>query len=471
MEIVAALRAKLKERLGAHRYELWFAATSLRIDHGELVLDSSNTFYRDWLRTHFRKDVETVCCEVLGRSVAVRFHVDPNVTSRLDGSDSDTSGPPSLIADTRDRRTGHTAAAERPTRPAPGPAPGRPRRRYLKLSQFVEGDSNKLAYMSAQMAVRRPGKVSPLLIYGPTGSGKSHLLEGVYAETRNSRHGARAMYMTAERFTSHFLEALGGRGLPSFRQKYRGLDLLLIDDIQFFAGKKATRVELLHTVDTLLSMGRQLVFSSDRPPSDLSSLGADLVTRLKGGLVCHLEPPDYATRVGIVAGMCRELDVEFPENVQLLVASRASADARELSGVLNRIQLQSLAHDQPVTRAMAEAVLSAHLHESSRPVRLLDVEKAVCELFGVGPDSLRSRCNSDGVSQPRILAMWLARKHTRAALSEIGHFFGRKSHSSVISAQKKVQRWMDGHQHVIVGQNRFEVEEAIRRAESLMRIA
>ena len=254
--------------------------------------------------------------------------------------------------------------------------------------------------------------------------------------------GLAAVYLSAEEFTTGFLEALRGGGLPSFRRKYRGVELLIIDDLQFFAGKRATLVELLYTVDTLLRSGGQLVFAADRSPAELVDLGPELVTRLESGMVCRIDPPDYETRLGIIAAChgglicrCRPTSPEF-------VASRLTNHARELSGALCRLQATSRALGQPITLALAQEALSEMIRTSRRVVRLADIERAVCRTFGIEESVLHSERTAKSVTHPRMLAMWLARKHTRNALAEIGQFFGRRSHSTVISAQKRVERWL-----------------------------
>jgi len=251
------------------------------------------------------------------------------------------------------------------------------------------------------------------------------------------------VYLSAEQFTSHFLEALRGSVLPSFRRKYRGVGLLIIDDLQFLVGKRATQVELLHTVDTFLREGRQLVFAADRSPVELAELGPELTTRLTGGLVCRIEPPDYATRLGIVAQMARHMNVSVPPEVQQFVASRLTSHARELSG-----RAVPFGSHEPVgwpADLLGNGRGGAGRFDPARwqGVRLLDIEKAVCEVFGLEPASLQSDAKAKRVSHPRMLAMWLARKHTRAALKrDRPLLFGRRSHSTVISAQRRVDGWM-----------------------------
>ncbi len=326
--------------------------------------------------------------------------------------------------------------------PAPESHVTPPRRRFASLETFVAGNANRLAIASAEMVVRQPGHLTPLMFYGPTGVGKTHLLEGVWTAARKSHGRLTTIYLSAEQFTSQFLEALRGSGLPSFRRKYRGVGVLVLDDLQFFVGKRATQVELLHTIDTFLQEGRQLVFAADRSPPDLPELGPELITRIASGLVCRIEPPDYATRLGILGQMAKRMKLHVPADVQQFVASRLTSHARELSGALCRLSATSQSLGRPISLAMAEEALADLIAHSGRAVRLHDIEKAVCEVFGLEPASLQSDVKGKRVSHPRMLAMWLARKHTRAALSEIGHFFGRRSHSTVVSAQKRVDGWM-----------------------------
>jgi chromosomal replication initiator protein len=447
-EIVSALQLALAEKVGSDRYELWFGgSTRLSLADGGLTVSVPNRFFQDWLRNNFRHELEASCVAALGKSLPISFQID----SQLAASASPAPEKP------KQRAAPAAAAAENDAQPT--------QRRFANLETFVLGSGNRLAHLAAQTVAQRLGSTNPLVLHGPTGVGKTHLLEGIWIAAKKGRPSLHAVYLSAEQFTTYFVEALRGSGLPSFRRKYRGLDLLLIDDVQFFAGKKATLGELLHTIDALALDGRQLVFAADRVPAQLPGLGAELAARLQGGLVCSIEPPDYETRLGIVRQMANRLGTEVPHDVQALVAAQLTTHARALAGALNRLQAHSQAHDTPVTLAMAEACLADMLPSHGRGVRLADIEQAVCDVFGLEPNSLQAKAKGKLVDHPRMLAMWLARKHTRAALSEIGQYFGRRSHSTVVAAQKKINKLMESSAQLVVGQRDCKLEEAIRRIE------
>lgn len=321
---------------------------------------------------------------------------------------------------------------------------------------------------AARTMLRRLGQASPLYVYGPSGTGKTHLLASIKSAARGEARVRRVVSLSAEQFTTDFLEALQGRGLPSFRRKCRDVDLLLIDDVQFFRGKRATLAELQHTIDSLHRAGRQLVLAADRPPSELSSLGRELTARMSGGLICRLDPPDCATRLAILEQLAARYEVSFPKAVLRLLAEQLPGDARQLAGALNRLEAASLAFEQPISSGLANSVLDDVFRATRPVVRLDDIDRAVCEVFGLDSRTLQSSRKARAVSQPRMLAMFLARKHTRSALSEIGHYFGQRTHSTVISAQKKVGRWMSSQAALQGPHGECSVEDMIRRVEVLL---
>jgi chromosomal replication initiator protein len=474
MDIATALHSALAEKVGRKSYDLWFGPqTRLELRDGSVAVYAPNPFYLDWIRSRFRRSIESACEETFQRPVALEFLLDPVSTSTPgDVSPTDTVSPTETMSPTEamsPRETVSPAKATDAACEAPG-GPGRPRRTFHNLESFVVGPSNQLAYAGAEQILRRPGEISPLVLHGPTGLGKTHLLEGIWTAARRSAPSITAIYLSAEQFASGFFQALrGGAGLPSFRRKYRGVDLLLIDDLQFFSGKHYTQLELLYTIDSLVQQRRQLVFASDRPPSELAGLAPELIARLQSGLVCPIDQPDYETRRGIVARMAGRLGLAIGEEVQQWVASRLTRHARELSGALCRLQAVHRAWGKPITVAMAEEALADMIRDGSRVVRLADIEKAVCETLGVDAGSLHSGRKSKSVSYPRMLAMWLARKNTRSALTEIGHYFGHRSHSTVISAQRRVEQWLSSGAPVALADRTWKIDEAIQHIERRLR--
>jgi len=464
-DIVASIRAQLAERIGQDRTEVWFGSTThICVEADALVVSVANQFYQDWLRTNFRHDLEAAALGACGRALVPQFRIAPELAQKQQAHGMSPPAPPDCNPGKTDCAARlHLAEATQPDNLA-----SKVGRRWAQLEHFVVGTANCLAHKAAHMFAECPGTYSPLFIYGPTGTGKTHLLEGICRAFRQSRPRAGAVLLSAEQFTSSFLEALHGSGMPSFRRKYRDLELLAIDDVQFFNNKRATLVELQHTIDTLLRSGKQLLFASDRSPSSLKGLEPDLIGRLSGGMVCRVDPADYATRLGILRQWATKLGIELDGEVELYIASHFTNQARELIGALKKLQAASLAHERPITLAFADEVLSELIDHHGAVVKLSDIEKAVCEVLGIHGDTLQSSNKGKTACYPRMLAMWLARKHTRAGLSEIGSYFGRRSHSTVISAQKKIEASMGQPGSPKVA-GALTLEETIRRVESRLR--
>jgi chromosomal replication initiator protein len=467
-QFAAALSFQLAERIGAERFDLWFGSQAqLCIEATRLTIRAASEFVRDWLRKNLVDDICACWQAIAGHAATVEFSVDKSQPTRPHSE----SGPVAVASEAAVRTT-HSQAkpqakAETNTNASQTPSA----RIEWSLSGFVVGGSNEYAFSAAQLTASRRQQASPVLFTGPTGVGKTHLLRGIAREFRRLFPSATAVYLTAEQFTTSFIEAIRGSGLPSFRQKCRGVDLLLIDDLQFFVGKDRTLEELQYTIDTLLTAGRQIVLASDRPLSELRGLGPELQSRLAGGLSCEIAPPEYATRLEIARRFALQLGLSLSDDVLAIVAAQINTGPREVHGALHRLQAMSMAFDEPITRDAAERAISDLARHSARTVRLADVQKAVCDVFGVEPSQLRSERKGRDISDPRILAMWLARKYTRAPWSEIAHFFGRRSHSTVISAHRRVEKLISSKGQVGLSDRECGVEEAIRKLENALRTA
>ena len=453
MEIVSEFQRLLSDRVGTERYALWFGpGVGLSLDESTLVIRSADSFLLERLRNRFLDDVQSVCDSLFGRTIKVVFEHDYQLAQ-------EPHSPKPESDDSKRQTTLLNGSSAR----------RHARRRYAQLSEFVESPENRIAFAAALSASQRPGTVSPLFFYGPPGAGKTHLLEGMTSEVRKNRLVKQTVCLSAEKFTSDFLEALRGGGLPSFRRKHRDVDVLMIDDIQFFSGKKATIIELQHTMDSLLRDGRQIVLAADRPPAQLPGITSELSARMSGGLICPLELPTYSTRIKLLEQITQRKGVALANEVIELIADKVNGDVRLLIGAVNRLVATSNATGESIGIAMTERTLSDLFRCACRAIQMSDIDRVVCDVFGLENRSLRGKAKTKAVSQPRALAMWLARKYTRAAYSEIGSYFGSRSHSTVISAQKKVEQWVENGSSIRMTHGDCRINEALRRIESDLR--
>ncbi len=339
---------------------------------------------------------------------------------------------------------------------------GAPTVRFASLRTFVEGYSNQLARRVADVAIAEPGAMNPIFICGSTSVGKTHLLEGI-CEAYTRLPGIKPpLYMTSEEFTSAFIQSLRGNG--SFRDRFKNISALALDDVHFLEGKTSTQTELLNVVDFLRSRRVQMIFSANRPLSELSKLRGELTTRIESGVVCQIGAPERETLAQIFRQTALQRNLIVPEEVCRYVVSRFATHARQLSGVLNRLYATHLTSGAPIDLDLARVALADLTGVGYRNVKLEDVERVVQETFGLGDESLKSSSRAKKYADPRAVAMWLARKHTRSALAEIGDFFGGRKHTAVIFAQKKVDEWIRENVRLESGESVGETIERIERA-------
>jgi chromosomal replication initiator protein len=481
------IKEALFSRLGNERFAVWFggnfevyvseAGAKESITQVAVLYDPNYPW--DWLRKTYNGDVAHGATEILGGPGAVKWspleQASPaNVTREADtprGSIPVPNRPEvhnarggqekSLPAGTNCSNARETLLRNTKKTSLRRPA--------VRLDEFSVGSSNRMAYAAVELAASRLGEMSPVLVHGPSGVGKSHLLAGICHHARQSRPGLAVAMFSAEQFTTNFLQALHGSGLPGFRRSCRAVDLLAIDDLQFFVGKRATLLELQSTVDTLHRAGKQIVFASDRDIESLSGLGSELTGRLRGGMTAGIMPPDYEVRRGIVSGLAKKREIDLPADVVDFLANSLTRHARELIGGINRLEATSHMLGAPVTLDLAREALADLVRSSARSLRLADIEHAVCAAFGISEADLKSTRRSRAVNHPRMLAMFLARKHTGAALADIGRHFGRRSHSTVLAAEKTVRKWMTAQSSIVLADATWEVDQAIRRVEDVLR--
>lgn len=495
---LSALRSAIVAVLGVRRAAIWFGPTvGLALGEGRLRLTLPNQFHLEYVRRTLRGELTQACQQVLGQVPTFEWVVaeaadgaplaaEPANPSSVSPSGSAAShetlvGTGATLFEAVAARPGRRAARSASAPPHQAPAavaisdgaaspPAASPREPLDLASFVPGTVNQLAWSIAQTVAHQPGTYQPVLFHGPTGVGKSHLLEGICTEYRRRHPRGRALVLTAEQYTTSFLAALRGSGLPSFRHKMRGVELLAIDDVQFFFGKRATLEEVLHTVKALIHGRRQVVLAADRPLEQLGELGPELVDRLRGGMVCGLAVPDEGARVELLRQRACRLGLELSDDLARRLAAACGAHVRQLQGTLHRLHALSRAHARPVTAELMSQALDGMAPAGPGPVGLREVERAVQQTLGLGEGQLRSAGGSRRLTQVRILAMYLARKHTPAALAEIGSYFGVKSHSSVISAERKVRGWLRESSRLPLDERPERVDELIRRVEARLSV-
>ena len=504
--LVEAAFAELRLLLGSKRYSLWFEGKiGLAVRDDLLTVAVGSPFLLNWMQKQFKEITTQAARAVLGPSARVAFAVDATLSIGRSASVAASAvagsiGEQSLIVDTTPRET-NTYLRESPSRShdandtalakvlvstdaivprrgssatvgsqpihIPTATLSSPRgRRFAELHDFIPGPTTELALTAArQVATGQPTQFNPLYIHGPVGSGKTHLLEGICRQLKRTQPTANVMLLTSEAFANYFTQALRDKTLPSFRQRFRTVDTLLVDDIEFFESKRVFQEEFLHTFAELVDHGRQVVLSGSRHPRLLTKLGDELGTRFLSGLVCRLDVPDAATRQKIVETKAARLSGDFAPEALQYVAQRFQNSVRELEGALNCLQTYHAMTHKRVTLSAARHVLADLERDCLRIVRLADVVRVVCGLFGVKSKDLESESRVRTISQPRMLAMFLARKHTQSAYNEIGQHFGGRNHSTVMSAERKVQQWLDENSTIQVASQSWTIGEILSTLE------
>jgi len=442
---VSPVLALIVKKLGEKRFDLWFGQdTQCDYDSNveKVTFFVRNSFRIDSIRRHCKQEIDQTVLEIFGKSLPVDFVV--KLPQKVEPKQSAVvpSTPVPIQATSVTSPLG-TLFPKLPFKQAEQ-SKEKSGRRFASLVTFLEGLSNRLAYRAADLAIHHPGQINPIYIFGPTSVGKTHLLEGIWSAVRKYSSRRLPMYMTAEQFLSSFVETIRSGSAhdrnQNFRSRFKDISHLLIDDIQFFSAKAvSTQMEFLQVFDMLRSQGVQLVFTGDRPLKELP-LRNELLCRLESGMVCEIELPERELSLRICESMIQQRKLPMDVEVCRLIASRFGVHARQISGALNRLHAVYLTNGEPVTVAVAEEALNDLLRLNRRDIRLSDISKIVSETFEISEETLRSKSRVKQIAAPRMLAMWLARKYTRSALSEIGLYFGNHSHSSVVSAQKKIDK-------------------------------
>jgi chromosomal replication initiator protein len=481
-ELVQELERQLIRRIGEPRFKLWFEGrTRFRWDDDQLTIGVPNRHFGEWVEKSFGEAAAASACEVFGRPMQVRFVIDPELFQaarreqeevRQAHEERQSPTPQAEQSRTSNAPQGRQRSAEsaQPQKTAP-PEKERetPRRarRWHRLSDFVVGACNRVAYAAAQSVVESPGEgANPIVLHGPVGTGKTHLLEGIYAGLRRAHPDWRVCYLTSEDFTNRFVQAMRLNKLTSFRKQFRECDALLVDDLHFLATKRATQAEFLHTFDALQTDGRQIVLTCDCHPRLADDFTPELTDRLLGGVVWGLTPPDGVARLEILRSKAMPRgEKPLPDEVLRFLATQLRGNVRELEGALHSVRHFSRVTGRPIDVPLVREALADLLRHAVRVVQLVDIDRAVCTVLRLDEGVLQSKARTWAVSHPRMVAMFLSRKHTAASYSEIGRHFGGRNHSTAVAAEKKVRQWFDADAELALGQRRIRVRELIERVE------
>jgi chromosomal replication initiator protein len=427
-----AISALIAPRVSADGFQRWFREIEVCGDDGStLTLSVPNPIHKFFIESNYLPLVQGAVAEVFDASRTIRIVA--RQTDDLESA-SDLTTPPEPVE---------------PTRPAPRERGAsafssgmNPRNNF---DAFVVGSNNQFAYAAALAVAQAPAKTyNPFFIYGGSGLGKTHLLQAIGHHVLASRKGAKVFYVSSEQFTNEFIDAIQHGTLVKFRKKYRQADVLMIDDIQFLAGKERSQEEFFHTFNTLHDGHKQIILSSDRPASEIEKLEQRLVSRFEWGMTAELQPPDMETRIAILQSKAETLKIKLEQWVIEFLADKIRNNVRRLEGALMRVASYGSLSGRQITREDIETLLRDIFQEQARRAVTIDqIQRKVAETFDLRIADMTSKRRLASIAYPRQIAMFLSRELTNSTLTEIGDLFGGKDHGTVIHAVKLIKRRME----------------------------
>ena len=424
------VRSLLRAEVGDTAYSTWLKPLDLCAIEGErAVIAVPTQFMRDWVVANYADRIRCLWASVNPaiRSIALNIRpatVTPAVTEKSD--------PPAAAV-----------AVAVPEAAATGPLDELGARIDARFTfeRFVVGKPNEFAVAAAErVSTLLKPPFNPLFLYGGVGLGKTHLMHAIAWRVKQRDPGRRIVYLSAEKFMYQFIRALRSKDTMGFKELFRSVDLLMVDDVQFISGKDSTQEEFFHTFNALVDRGRQIVISADRSPSDLNGLEERIRSRLSWGLVADIHPTTYELRLGILQSKAEQVGVDVPARVIEFLASRITSNVRELEGALNRIMHQAGLTGRPVSIEMAQEILKDVLRAADRRVTIEEIQKVVVEHYGIRLADMSSSRRSRAIARPRQVAMYLAKILTPRSLPEIGKRFGNRDHTTVMHAVRQIEK-------------------------------
>ena len=436
------VQAALQGLIQREQFETWFRRADLKlVDERQVCLAVQNAFTRDWLSKHYLQAIERAVAQVFGRQLEVVFSVDAELVS-----DRRTRLPQASATPTETAPAGRAMPRQGPGTSVEGGvsrlmwASDVPLNPHYRFDNFVVGPCNRFAHAASLGVSESPGKnYNPFFLHGSNGLGKTHLLQSLcYSLLERAPH-TRILYLSCETFVNHFISALEDGDMTTFRNKYRNVDVLVIDDIHVLANKERTQEEFFHTFNTLYNAGKQIVLSSDTSPKEIPTLQDRLVSRFKWGLVTEIERPCYETRMAILKRKSRERGHELPDDVARLLAEHIDTNIRELEGAVTRLQGYASLSGQALTPELAMRTLRDVFTTTRAQLSMEEILRVVTAHFNMKLSELQSKRRSNAIVFPRQIGMYLIRKSTRHSLEDIGGFFGGRDHSTVLYAIDRIE--------------------------------
>ncbi len=411
--------SKIGQKVGESVFELWFKPIRLvQIKDQVVTLEIPNRFYREWIDDTYPNLIKDAVEGVLGFAVTLKYRV---------AEQQDTSQKKNIEKLEQKRiRLANKGIYLNP--------------KYT-FDNFIRGMSNQFAHAAALAVAESPGKIyNPLFVYGGAGLGKTHLMNAIGNRVLETRHDMSILYIPTEQFITEVVSALRHDKMTELKEKYRNLDLLLLDDIQFIAGKERTQEEFFHTFNSLYEKQKQIVVSCDRSPKEMSDITDRLRSRFTMGLIADIQVPDVETKIAIIHKKAEMMNIRnIPEDVVEFLASGIKSNIRELEGSLIRIAAQASFSGEEITIDKTKKILKDVIHDDQRPITVETVQKAVCDFYTMKLSDIKAKRRTKDITLPRQVAMYLAKQVTGSSLSEIGKAFGGKDHATVIYACKQIE--------------------------------
>ena len=414
--------SRVETKVNRHSFYTWFKPTAFVADGGSsITVRVPNPLFKDWLTKHYSVVLSEALAEVRRSGASLVFVAEGAALPPPPAEDPPSADEPEAVVEATATMSGGLNT------------------RYT-FDTFIVGPSNQFAHAACRAVAEAPSRsYNPLFIYGGVGLGKTHLMHAVGQYVLQHDRSLKLTYISSERFMNEMINALRYDSILDFRERYRSVDVLLVDDIQFVSGKEGTQTEFFHTFNALYDAQKQIVISSDCPPHEIPALEERLRSRFEWGLIADIQPPDLETKIAILKKKAEAEAVPLPDSVSIYIAGRIKSNIRELEGSLIRLIAYASLTGQELSVDLAQEVLRDVLDRDEKAVTIDSIQKFVCDYYQLKLAELKSRNNSKSVAKPRQIAMYLCKSLTHASLPEIGRSFGGKHHSTVIHSIRKVE--------------------------------